>query len=141
MSEYFAFNTKLEEVKSGDNAVIGNILSISHGGISRDSLDVTDLDATNKAMKFIPGMIDAGDLSLEINYTKATSDVLHGYIGDGKKDWMITFPLQTGKSVAAKFEFEGCVTGVERAVERDGKITGSASFKLTGIPSFSKATA
>lgn len=131
--ETIGTQTKLAEVPSvGDPVLISNITAINPDGITRESIDVTDLDATNGAMEFIPGLIDAGQVNLELNYTKANNSTIQGYMRQ-PKTWLITFPD------ASTFGFDGTMTGLQNTVHHDSHITSTASIKVTGKPEFTPA--
>jgi len=112
------------------NAVdIGNITSISGPNQSRDSVDISTMDSTAKWREFIPGMIDAGEITFDVNYDGSAA-------GEANK-------LNTAFTAVASeiivtlidgslFTCDGFVTALGTAIPFDDKITQSITIKLTG---------
>lgn len=111
---------------------VGSIISMSVDGMTRDSIDKSTMDSTNKFREFISGMADAGEITVEINYNGASgasaNDLNTAFqLGDAE-EWTFTLP-DTSKVVA-----QGFITNLGIAVPFDDKITQSFTIKLTGVP-------
>ena len=79
----------------GTTGTIGNIISVSGPDQTRDAIDISTMDSTNKWREFIPGMIDAGEVTFDINYdgsAAGNANVLAGALDDAAETWTITFP-------------------------------------------------
>jgi len=113
------------------NGTIGNIISVSGPDQSRDSIDISTMDSTTKWREFIPGMLDAGEITFDVNYDGSdggNANVLSGAIAEATEAWTITFP-DTSTWVASGF-----ITGLGHAIPFDDKITQSVTIKFTGVP-------
>ncbi len=106
---------------------IGEIVSISGPSLSREAIDVSNLGSANKWKEFIPGMIDAGEISMTINYTETTANVLEGTLtATAASAVIVTFP---GSDT---FTGSGIVTGLGTSIETEDKISQEVTIKLTG---------
>lgn len=119
---------------------VAQVLSISGPGISRDTIDSTDADATNDWRTFIASYIDGGEVTLEVNLDldNATHGSPSGFLGDFAdttlRNYQVTFPDTSPVSVWA---FTGKVTGTEPGNPHDGMSTMSITYKVTSQISFS----
>lgn len=130
-------------LKIGDGATptevfttIAEVVNITGPGLSMDPLDVTSHSSTAGWKEFIGGLLDAGEVSFEINYipTDATHDATAGLINDmenrTKRNFEVIFP----DSGNTKWTIAALVTGFEPGAPVDGKLTASVSLKLSGQP-------
>ncbi len=131
MAGTHGYNTKLAGASSG---TIGSITSITLPSRTVAAIKVTDLDATNKWETYIPGMRDAGELSLELNFdgsASGNSDALNTALTAAVQVWTITFP--DGSTFAAS----GFITSLGGgSANNDDKITETVTLKFTAAPTF-----
>ncbi len=109
---------------------IGNVMSIGGPEFARDSLDVSTMDSTAKFREFIPGMLDAGEITLEINYdgtAAGTANLLSAQLTTSAQAIILTLPGSNGTYTATGF-----ITGLGHAIPFDDKVTQSVKIKLTG---------
>ena len=52
---------------------IANIISIAGPNQTRDPIDISTFDSTSAFREFIPGMLDPGEYTLELNYDGSAS--------------------------------------------------------------------
>jgi len=119
-------------------ATIGNITSISGPNISRDSIDISTMDSTNKWREFIPGMLDAGEVTFDVNYDGAdgaTANDLNAALAAAASTILITC-IDT-----STFSCSGFVTALGTAIPFDDKITQSVTIKLTGAMTYTDVAA
>jgi hypothetical protein len=55
-------------IKKGAGTVIAEITSLDGPGVERDMIEVTNLSSPSGAKEFIAGMIDGGEVTLEVSY-------------------------------------------------------------------------
>lgn len=121
-------------VLAGSGAgTIGNIINVDTG-MSRDVIDKSTMDSTSKAREKIAGMLDAGDLSLTINYDGSAAGVanaLHtAFLSGTPETWTITYPDTSTHA------FSGFISALGAAAPFDDKITQTVTIALTGVPTF-----
>ncbi len=113
---------------------IGEITGVSGPGLSRDTIDVTDVDSTDRWREFIGGLKDAGEVSLEINWDPNASPDVSNFLTDinanAARNYKLTFPDTTA------WTFSALMTGLEVEDPHDDKMTASVTYKLVGKPAF-----
>ncbi|MHA0333662.1 phage tail tube protein [Sphingomonas aquatilis] len=98
---------------------------------SRDSVDFTHFGSPDLHREFKPGWSDAGEAALTYNLVPGLADdaVIAAHIATRAVEmWRINFPN------GAKLDFKGFATRHGRATPLDDKMTGSATFKVSGKP-------
>lgn len=128
---------------TGDTAgVIGNIISMTGPNQTRDSIDKSTMDSTSKHREFMPGMIDPGELTFEINYdgtSVATANRLNTALSDATpEEWTILFA--GSESSYGSWACDGFVTALGFGNSFDDKITQSVTIKFTGVPVYIDAS-
>ena len=117
------------------HTAIGNIMSIGGPSQGKDPIEISTMDSTTKFREFIPGMMDAGELTCDINYDGAaagTGDDLNTLYLSTATDlaWVITF-LDT-----SEYRCVGFITALGHTIPFDDKVTQSVGIKLSGVPTF-----
>ena len=118
--------------KGSSAGIIGELISITIGGLTVDMIEVSNMDSPDAYKEFIAGMIDAGEITFSGNYIKATFSSLKD-AADGREaeEWTVTFPD------GASWKGSGYVSGISGTSPNDDKITADITIKLTGKPEFS----
>ncbi len=116
---------------------IGEVVSVSGPGVSRDTIDVTHTSSDDDAREFIRGLIDGGEVSFEVNFlpgstTQAvfTTSLTDGIATTSKPEFAIVFT----DAATTAWQFAGISTGWEPSGSIDGKMSASASIKVSGNP-------
>ena len=121
-------------LSGGTSGTIGKITSLSTSGISRDSIDTSSCDSSDKWRTFVSGMIDAGEISGTIRFDKAEINRVVGAMTAVTETWTITLP-DTSTLACSGFMTSGfAMTG-----EFENDITSDFTLKLTGNPTFTPA--
>ena len=113
---------------------VGQVVSVSGPSVSTATIDVTDIAGSEKT--FIAGMVDGGEVSLEVSYDPATAATNHGVMttallaGTATDGWKITW--SDGAHVSAL----GIVTSFSASAAIDDKVTASFTIKVTGPVTF-----
>jgi len=126
--------------KRGDGASSENFTAIAEinqiGGPnkSRNTIDVTSLDSSGGYREFIPSFRDAGEVTLNMNFTRdGYIDLNDDFESDSSVNYQIVFP-DTG---ATTFQFAGYVTNITSAIPTDDKVTCDVTIKITGTVTIS----
>jgi predicted secreted protein len=114
---------------------IGNITTIGGPSQARDPIEISTMDSTTKFREFIPGMLDAGEITCDINYDGAASGTGNNlntlYLSTATDlEWVITF------ADTSSYHCVGFITALGHAIPFDDKVTQSVSVKLSGVPTF-----
>lgn len=125
---------------TGETVVI-QVLSISGPGISRDTIDTTDADATNDWRTFVASYIDGGEVTLEVNldlddatHKNAVNGLLWGFTTSPPTGDPLSYTLTFASSET--WVFSGIVTGFEPSNPHDGVSTASITVKVAGQIAF-----
>jgi len=114
-------------------SAIAQLTSISGPNISMDTIDMSSHDSADRAREFVAGMIDGGEISVEGNLTSANSAaallalMAAGTVTSGAT---IAFPDPPNLT----WEFDCLVTAVSTDAPYEGKISFSATLKVSGLP-------
>lgn len=110
-------------------SAIAEVNSISGPNKSRATIDVTSLDSSGGYREFIASFRDAGEVTLEMNWTRDGYDQINDdFESDTAWEYQIVFP-DTGNTT---LEFTGLVTALGSAIPLDDKITMSVTIKISG---------
>ena len=108
---------------------IAEINSISGPSSTRETIDVTTLDSTGGYREFISNLRDAGDVSLNMNFTAATYELMKDdFEDDDVQQYQIVLPDADGTTL----EFEGLVTELPIEIPLDDKVSGNITIKVSG---------
>ncbi len=121
--------------------VIGNIQNISGPNQSRDSIDISTMDSPAKWKEFIPAMLDAGEITFDVNYDPVsgqTANDLNTALTADPEVW--TIAIKGDASTYGSWACSGFVTGLGFAIPFDGKVTQSVTIKFSGAPTYTDAT-
>ena len=113
---------------------IAEVLSISGPNITRETVDATSMESATRHREFISGLRDAGEVSLELNYTEAGYTALKAEHDDDDAG-SYSIDLANGDT----FDFSGFLTELSVEAPLDDKVTISASFKITGAVTYTGA--
>ena len=108
---------------------IAEINTITGPNKSRGTIDVTSLDSTGGYKEFIAGFRDAGEVTLNMNFTLAGyADMDADFEIDTLTNYQIVLP-DTGNTT---FEFAALVTALGLAIPMDDKVTADVTLKISG---------
>lgn len=107
---------------------LAEITSLKSPSYSRDTIDATHMQSPNLFREFIPGLMEAGEVSIDVNYIPAVSDTFIALMVAGVANFRITHPN------GVKCTFDGILTGYERQEPLDDKMSASITVKVTGKP-------
>lgn len=110
-------------------SAIAEINSIGGPGMSRDMIDVTDLDSTGGYKEYIPSFRDGENVTLNMNFTRdGYIDMLNDFESDDAVNYQIKF-ADTG---ATTITFAGFVQGIPLSITPTDKITLDVTIKVSG---------
>lgn len=110
-------------------SAIAEINSIQGPDKSRETIDVTSLDSTGGYREFIAAFRDAGQVQLEMNFSR------DGYMDmndDFESETLVDYQIVLGDSGNTTMEFSGLVVNIGLAIPLDDKITAPVTIKISG---------
>lgn len=110
------------------------ITSITSPSLSADTIDVTTHSSSGGYREFIQGLRDGGEISIEGNFTTSSANAIITQLNTSSVA-TVTVDLPTSPSVS-RFTASVICSAFETTAPSDDKIGFSATFKVTGQPSF-----
>jgi len=110
---------------------IAEVKSISGPGMTRETIDVTNLDSTGGYKEFIAGFRDAGDVGLSMNYTRAGFNIIQT---DFEDDTLQNYQMVLSDTDSTSIEFEGLVVEMPLSVNVGEAIGMETKIKISGAP-------
>ena len=107
---------------------VAEVISITPPSTSVDTVDATHMGSSSATREFIAGLIDPGETSFEMNYVPGSSSetlLLAVLASRTPTQCKITFPG------SKTWTFTGIMTKLDTTAPLDGKMTSTATFKLT----------
>lgn len=111
---------------------IAEVFNITPPSETIDIIDATHMKSPGRRREFIPGLIDTGEMSLEMNFIPGgtAETALDAEIGKlVTTNYRITFP--DGTTGSATWIFAGFVIGFEPAAPNEDKMTATVTIKVT----------
>ena len=108
---------------------ISDIQSIDGPKKTRDVIDTTSLDATDGYKTFIAGFRDGGTVTLPMNFTRATYEIMND---DYESDLLQNYEILLPDDELTSFEFEALVTELGLGIPADDKVTATVTLKISG---------
>lgn len=107
---------------------IGNVISITIGGRTRDMIDKSTMDSTSMFREYMAGMADEGEFTAEVNFDDGAISVAlnTAFQAATSETWTIDFGTKT-------FAITGVISSLGVNDPYDDKITMSITIKATGI--------
>lgn len=126
------FGTTLSKKTTGTTyIVLAEVTELTSPEMARDAVEFTHMRSPEGWREFKPGLKDAGEFGIVYNLIPGAADdaVVADHIeADAVDAWRITFP--NGATLDAK----AFATAHGRATPIDDRMTGSATFKISGKP-------
>lgn len=123
--------TTFGKVVNGEYTPLAEVTEMTLPETSRDSVDFTHFGSPDLHREFKPGWSDAGEASVTYNLIPGLADdaVIAAHLATrAVEPWRVVFPN------GAKLDIKAFATRHGRATPMDDKMTGSATFKVSGKP-------
>lgn len=140
------FGVNLQRNNTGNSPAswedIGEILDISGPSFSRDAVDTTHSQSTDRYREFITGLRDAGEMSATIALVPASAqgskhrELMDDYESNSRVTYRLVFP-----DGATNFSFSGIITSLEHATPINDRMTMAMTIKISGKPTLAAALA
>lgn len=118
-----------DDTSSGVYNAIAEVTNISGPSMTRDTIDVTNLDSIGGYREFIAGFRDGGEMVLTMNFTVNGYEQLHI---DFASDTAVNYQLVLPDAGNYTLGFAGLVTALPLTVPTDSQITMDVTIKITG---------
>jgi predicted secreted protein len=133
------YGAKLELFDSSQFVTIGEVTKLTPPNLAVDSVDATHMVSEGAAREFIAGLINYGDIKVEMNLVpdSASDDLIRTLlVARAAVQWRITLPPLTD-SPNHILDGEGIITGYETDAPVDGKMVATLTIKVSGPVNYS----
>lgn len=140
MTAIAGVGTQFERWNTNTNEwdAIAQIKSITGPSKTRNTIDVTSLDSVGGYREFITGFRDAGQITLNMLYSRDGYELLNDdFENDTPQNYQIILPDSEGTSLA----FEGLVTELPLTIPTDDAVTNDVTIKITGTVTLESGSA
>jgi len=128
---YCGFGTTFAGATAG---AIGQIRDIRGPNQTADDVDISNSGSTSAFKEFVKGMIDGGEVTVDLVYVKATGTTLETAMARRtNENWTITF------SDSSTIVASGYLKAWSFDAPYKGEITCSLTIKFSGVPNFTAA--
>lgn len=104
--------------------------------------DVTNLDSAGGYREYIPGLKDAGEITMPAGYTSDLYELAVGYQNNGTLLYFrVTLPAEDGQAAGDVHQFEGYVRAQLEQNAVGDPIGMNLVVRTSGAPSFAKGAA
>lgn len=110
---------------------VAGINSITGPGLTRDTIETTDLDNTDLYRTFKGAFRDGGSVGLNMKFTEDEYVLLKA---DFENNTPQNYEIVLDDDVSTSLEFEGLVTELPLDIPADADITMDVSIKVSGKP-------
>lgn len=110
---------------------IAEVTSISVPSISVDAVEATHLGSGGNR-EYIVGLADGGEIAVELNFTKGGYAALEAKL-------KTKFNVEIAEPGGAEWAASVILTALSAEIPLDDRMTASATFKVSGLPTFTEA--
>jgi predicted secreted protein len=116
-----------------DYVTVGEVTNITLPNLSRDAVDATHTESTGGWREFIPGLKDAGEVTIEMNfvYPSASDTLIRGQFASDELT-LCKILFDGGASPEQGVQFSAIVTGYEIQTPLDDKKAATLTLKVSG---------
>ena len=122
----------------GTTGTVGKILSIGIPGRTADMIDVTAADSADKTCEYLVGLIDEGEITVEVKYDGSNSGIAQklntAFQGRAAESWTITLPD------SSTFVGSGAISNLGPPIPIRDKVTQTITIKLSGKLTYTPAS-
>nr|WP_047166903.1 phage tail tube protein [Sphingomonas sp. Y57] len=116
--------------------VLAEVVEFNPPEMTRDSVEFTHFSSPDRWREYKPGLRDGGEVSLTYNLIPGEADddqVADSFAGDVVEEWQVEYPN------GAKLDIKGFFTAHSAATPINDRMTGGATFKISGKPTITAA--
>lgn len=110
---------------------VAEVTDITWPGYVRDAVEVTYMDSADQFREYIAGLMDGGEMTIEMNWVPSATDVIIAALtASTTGQFKITY--NNGVNLVVK----AIVTGYQPQSPLGEKLSASATFKVSGKPTW-----
>lgn len=127
--------TAIYMAATANAATLTKLAEVTSVGLPNEQageVDVTNYDSPGRTREFIPGLNDAGEITMEMNWVpgSATDDLIVTAKADGKvRTFRVVTPEDDDQQM---YTFPGFIRGYERTTPIDSQLTATVTIRVAG---------
>jgi hypothetical protein len=129
-SAVLGYNVDFSIYNGASYVQVAEVTNITWPGYKRDAIDVTYMDSASSFREYIAGLIDAGEVTVEMNWVPSATDPILAAMTAGVGQFKLQY------NAGANVVFKAIVTSWATQSPLGEKLSGTATFKLTGVPTW-----
>lgn len=130
--ESFFYTGAADAAAAAITTKVAEVVNISGPNIEGEDIDVTSMDSTSGFREFIAGLVDGGEVSIDLVFGKAELALLYSYIRDHNA-YKVAF------SDGSTWHFNGYLKSIGNEAPHEDKISCTATIKVQNQPTFTAA--
>lgn len=134
MAKMIGYGITIETTTSTGTMPLAYVRSVSGPSATVDDVDTTTLDSTGGFRTFIAGLIDGGEVEMELVYDPSVAS--HATLGTRFKARTAHTYTITHPSTTSNAPFSGYIKGMSREIPLDDVVTCTVTFKVSGNPGY-----
>lgn len=127
--ESFFYSGAADAAAAAITTKMAAVVNISGPNIEGEDIDVTSMDSTSGFREFLPGLVDGGEVSVDLKFVKAELALAYSYIRV-EKAYKVAF------ADGSTWHFNGYIKSIGNEAPLEGDITCTATVKVQNKPTF-----
>ena len=115
---------------------IGEVIDPGAMNMTRDTIDATHTQSTNRYREFLGGLRDAGEFTTTLALIPGGASLAQ-LVSDFENNSPVGYRFNFNNSGAHRWYFNAFVTSVAQTMPMDDRMTVACTFKITGQPALS----
>ncbi|WP_374648965.1 phage tail tube protein [Rhizorhabdus sp.] len=110
---------------------LAEVVEFNPPEMTKDAVEFTHMSSPEGWREYKPGLKDGGETTLTYNLIPGEADddqIADSFASDAVEEWQVEFPN------GATLDIKGFFTSHSRATPIDDRMTGAATFKVSGKP-------
>jgi len=109
-----------------------NLASISHSGVSRNTVDASHLGTSGGKEFLASSMYDPGEISCEVHFDPSLKSTIMSALTNDSTAQALTITYPNGGTSTTAWSAYGFLTGFEVTASKEELMTATATVKLSG---------
>ena len=129
MSGISGFGASFQRYNGSTYDAIAKVFGLSGPNLSRDTIEVTTQDSTNRWREYIGGLRDGGEVTFSVNFTRAGYFILKN---DFENDAAVLYKVVLPDANSTELLFSGLITELPLEAPEDDRIVVNVTVKVSG---------
>lgn len=124
-----------DDISPPGYVTVAQVTTVTPFAIARDAVETTHTESPNRAREFIPGLVDYGEATIELNFIPGSAADRRIRALFGSKA-LARCQVSSPTSPPQLVQLNAVVTAYSPSMPLDDKLTAQATFKISGKPTW-----